>query len=196
MITKPKLVLHVCCAVCGAALVKVLQEKFQVILFYYNPNIWPREEYEKRLEAVVKLSEIYGVILKKGKYENKLWLKRVKGFENEPEGGKRCPICFQMRLEKTADLAKSSGALYFATTLAISPFKNEAVINEIAQEVAKDKGLIFLSLADIGDKNNLWQETRLLAKQYQLYHQKYCGCQFSLAAMSKKQTLAKNKKHL
>jgi len=69
MITKPKLVLHVCCAVCGAALVKVLQEKFQVILFYYNPNIWPREEYEKRLEAVVKLSEIYGVILKKGKYE-------------------------------------------------------------------------------------------------------------------------------
>jgi len=67
----------------------------------------------------------------------------VKGFENEPEGGKRCPICFQMRLEKTADLAKSSGALYFATTLAISPFKNEAVINEIAQEVAKDKGLIF-----------------------------------------------------
>jgi len=80
--------------------------------------------------------------------------------------------------------------------LAISPFKNEAVINEIAQGGGQRQGFNFLSLADIGDKNNLWQETRLLAKQYQLYHQKYCGCQFSLAAMSKKQTLAKNKKHL
>lgn len=186
MSEKPKLILHVCCAVCGAALADALKDQFELTLFYYNPNIWPKEEYERRLEAVKKLSEIYQLNFEEGEYENELWLERVKGWEDEPEGGRRCPICFEMRLEKTAELAKKQGASYFTTTLAISPFKDEEGINAIASRIAQANDLKFLPLAAIGDKKDLWQKSRLLAKQYQLYHQKYCGCPFSLKTTSKR----------
>lgn len=177
---KPKLILHTCCAVCGAYLVDLLKDQFEIILFFYNPNIWPKEEYDKRLEAAKKLAEIYQIHFKEGDYNYDFWLKKIKGFESEPEGGKRCPICFRMRLEKISEIAKEEKALYFTTTLAISPFKDEKILDEIATLIAKENNLIFLPLSELGDKKDLWSKTQELSKKHGLYHQKYCGCQFSL----------------
>jgi len=183
---KPKLVLHTCCAVCGAYLVDLLKDQFRITLFFYNPNIWPKEEYEKRLEAVKKLAEIYNINFKEGEYNYDFWSKKIKGFENEPEGGKRCPICFRMRLEETAKIAKEEDALYFTTTLAISPFKDDKILDEIANSIAKENDLIFLPLSEFGDKKDLWRKTQELSKKYQFYHQKYCGCQFSFRPLAKR----------
>jgi len=186
MIPKPKLILHICCAICGGYLIELLKEKFQITLYYYNPNIWPKEEYEKRLIMVKKLAEIYQIELKEGKYENDLWLENILGLEKEPEGGKRCQVCFKMRLQKTAQLSQESDAPYFSTTLAISPFKNEELINQLGEQIARANNLIFLSLKEIGVKKELWAKTFELAKKYHFYRQKYCGCQFSLSTLAKK----------
>ncbi len=185
MKNKEKLLLHICCAVCGAYLVELLKNNFDVLLYFYNPNIWPKEEFEKRLGAVKKLVEEKNLELVIGEYEHDFWLEKVKGFEKEPEGGKRCEICFALRLEKAADLALKQGIKNFTTTLAISPYKNEAVVNEIGQRIAKEKNLVFLSFNQIEalaqeNKQQLWQKTRFFAKNLNLYHQKYCGCEFSL----------------
>ncbi len=177
--SKPKLILHTCCAVCGAYLVDFLKDQFEITLFFYNPNIWPKEEYDKRLEAAKQLAKIYQINFKEGEYNYDLWLQKIRGFEGEPEGGKRCPICFRMRLEETVKLAKEEKALYFTTTLAISPFKDEKILDEIATLLAKENNLIFLPLSEFGNKKDLWQKTQELSKKHNLYHQKYCGCQFS-----------------
>ena len=183
---KPKLILHICCAVCGAYLVELLKNQFEIILYFYNPNIWPKEEYDKRLKAAEKLAEIYQINFQEGEYNYDLWLEKTKGWEGEPEGGKRCLICFRERLEKTAKIAKEEKSLYFTTTLAISPFKDEEVLDEIATLIAKENNLIFLPLSEFGDKKELWRKTQELSKKYEFYHQKYCGCQFSFRPIKKK----------
>lgn len=177
--TKPSLVIHVCCAICGAYLCELLKEKFNLIIFFYNPNIHPRDEYEKRKDSAKKLSEIYGAEFVEGEYETDKWFETVKGLEGEPEGGKRCPICFQMRLYKTALLANNKNAEYFTTTLSASPYKNEQIVNEIGQDIAKELNLKFLKISELGDRKEIWKKSRELAKKYNFYHQKYCGCVFS-----------------
>ena len=180
---KSKIVLHVCCAVCGAYLSEVLKDKFETILFFYNPNIHPEQEYEKRKQSVVRLSEIYNLEFYEGEYDVKHWLQAISGFENEPEGGKRCPICFRERLIKTAELAKKIGADHFITTLAMSPYKDEKQINEIGENIAQQFNLKFVKTTDLDlTKQEAWQKTRQLAKKYEFYHQKYCGCRFSITS--------------
>ncbi|HOM33264.1 MAG TPA: epoxyqueuosine reductase QueH [Candidatus Paceibacterota bacterium] len=186
---KPKLILHICCAVCGAYLIDLLKNQFEIILYFYNPNIWPKEEYDKRLKEAEKLAEIYQINFQEGEYNYDLWLEKVRGWESEPEGGKRCLICFRERLEKTAEIAKKEKSLYFTTTLAISPFKDEKVLDEIATLIAKENNLIFLPLSEFGDKKELWKKTQELSKKYELYHQKYCGCQFSFRPTKKEKDL-------
>ena len=160
---------------------ELLKSKFsQILIYFYNPNIQPEEEYEKRKESAEKLAEIYHLEFEEGEYEPKKWFEKIKGFENEPEGGRRCPICFEMRLRKTVELARERGFEYFSTTLAVSPYKNEKIIDELGQKIAAEFNLKFLNLKDFdGNKKELWQKTRELAKKHGFYHQKYCGCIFS-----------------
>jgi len=180
---KQKILLHVCCAICGAALTELLKDKYDVVILFYNPNIHPKEEYEKRKDSVKKLAEIYNLQFIEGEYDDKNWFELVKGLEQEPEGGARCPVCFKMRLEKTGQVAKENNCTGFLTTLAMSPYKNENQINEIALRLASlTQGKAkFLTLKDLGiDKKQIWQKSRELARKYEFYHQKYCGCVYSI----------------
>jgi len=188
-----KIVLHTCCAVCGAYLTELLKNKFsQILIYFYNPNIQPKEEYEKRKESAEKLAEIYNLEFEEGEYEPNKWFDKIKGFEDEPEGGRRCPICFEMRLRQTAELARERGLEYFSTTLAVSPYKNEKIIDELGQKIGNEFGVKYLSIhvrnqieqKEILPRTELvlvrgWQKTRELAKKHGFYHQKYCGCVFS-----------------
>ncbi|MDP2934390.1 MAG: epoxyqueuosine reductase QueH [bacterium] len=176
---KSKIILHTCCAVCGAFLAEKLKENFEPAIFFYNPNIWPKEEYNKRKESAQELARIYNLKFIEGDHEHEKWLGAVKGFEKEPEDGKRCEICFKMRLSKAAELAKTERIEYFATTLSISPYKNEKIVNEIGESIRNSSGIKFLKLEDICDKKEAWQKTRQLSKEYNFYHQNYCGCEFS-----------------
>lgn len=177
--SKKKLVLHTCCAICGAALVEELKSNFEIIVFFYNPNIQPEQEYEKRLDSAKKLAEIYKLEFIEGDYEPEKWLENVRGLENEPENGIRCPVCFKMRLEKTAQLAEKMNA-DFTTTLLISPYKNKEIICCLGGLAAETTESQFFSFENLGlNKQKLWQKTKGLAKKYDFYHQKYCGCQFS-----------------
>lgn len=176
----PKILVHICCAVCGAALIEELKKKFEPILFFYNPNVHPFEEYSKRRQAVQELAKIYEVQLVEGIYEQEKWLARVKGLENEPEGGKRCAVCFEMRLKETALFAQKSGINFFTATLALSPHKNEEVINGMGLAAEKETKVGFLNTEKLGiEKKDIWQKTRVLAKTHGFYHQNYCGCFFS-----------------
>jgi len=179
---KSKILLHTCCAICGVNLAETLLEKgLQPVIFFYNPNIHPKGEYEKRKDSSKKLAEIYKIEFVEGAYEPEKWFREIKGLEKEPEGGKRCPICFKMRLLETAKLAKERDIKYFATTLAASPYKDEKIILALGREIAEKFGLEFLSLTDFGlEKNASWRRSRQLARKYNFYHQKYCGCVFSI----------------
>lgn len=155
-------------------------QDFEPLLYFYNPNIHPKEEYQKRLEAVRKLAEIHRLKLIEEKYEPEIWFEKVKGLEDEPEGGKRCPVCFEMRLEKTAQIAKEANAEYFTTTLAASSFKDEKLIGQIGRKIADKYGLQFVdSFGDSEFKKQALQRARIIAKENNFYHQKYCGCLFS-----------------
>lgn len=181
---KEKILLHICCAVCGAYLVELLKEKFGVILYYYNPNIWPEEEYNRRLESVKLLAKHFDVELIIGEYNHYYWLEKIKGLESEPEGGKRCEVCFKERLLESLNCAIEKKIKYFTTTLPVSPYKSKELINEIGKQINSDK-TVFLSFSEIEkmfqkDKKELWRKTRELARFLNFYHQKYCGCEFSL----------------
>lgn len=179
--SRPKLVLHICCAICGAYLSELLKDRFEIVYYFYNPNIHPEAEYEKRKASVRKLAELYDSEFIEGDYEVQAWHNTIAGFESEPEGGKRCPLCFRMRIAKTAQLAILKGAAHFTTTLAASPYKNEAIIGAIGTDIAREHDLTFLTMADFGEpKKDIWAKTRVLAKEHGFYHQNYCGCTFSI----------------
>ncbi|MCL4406221.1 MAG: epoxyqueuosine reductase QueH [Patescibacteria group bacterium] len=178
---KPKILLHVCCAVCGALLLKILKERFEPIVFYFNPNIYPKKEYLKRLESAEKLALLNQTDFIEGKYDFDSWREAVHGLEREPEGGRRCPVCFGLRLRRTAAEARERNISFFATTLSVSPYKNEAIIDRLAEMISKETGVEFLSLGQIfPDKKDLWRKTREADREAGFYHQKYCGCEFSL----------------
>jgi len=177
---KQKILVHLCCAICGVALIEKLRENFEPTIFFYNPNIYPAEEYNKRKEAVVELAEIYGIDFVEGKYDTENWMEKVKGKEQEPEQGSRCYDCFEMRLEKSAEFAKENGFEIFTTSLFVSPFKNEKVVNEVGKKVSEKSGIKFLEMEGvIENKTENWKKTRELSKKYNFYSQKYCGCIFS-----------------
>lgn len=172
-----KLLLHSCCGPCSTVVIERLKESFDLTVFYYNPNIEPKEEYEKRKVEQKKVCEAFGVFCVDSDWENKHWHEFVQGLENEREGGARCEKCFFCRLLKTAEYAKENGFDVFATTLSVSPHKNTNVINAVGENISKQTKLEFLP--ESFKKQDGYLRSVNLSKQFDLYRQNYCGCQFS-----------------
>ena len=176
---KPKLLLHVCCAPCSSHCLSELEPYFDITVFYYNPNISPFEEYERRLNEEKRfLSEVYpNIKIAQVEYESEKFDELSKGLEDLKEGGERCKKCYRLRLEKSAQFAKQNGYDYFTTTLTVSPYKHSATLNEIGEELSQKYGVKYL-FSDF-KKNNGYQHSIELSKQYNLYRQDYCGCKYS-----------------
>lgn len=175
--------LHICCAPCATHVIELLKKDFDIVAFFYNPNIQPEAEFKRRKDEAHRLASLLGftlICLEEGQAE---WLERIKGLENEPEGGKRCDRCYELRLHRTAQYAKKEGIPWFATTLSISPHKKAQVINALGNSSAKKYGINFYN-ADFKKKNGFKRSCEL-SKKYQLYRQDYCGCLFSLRNKNK-----------
>jgi predicted adenine nucleotide alpha hydrolase (AANH) superfamily ATPase len=171
-----KTVLHVCCGVCAAGAAEVLvNEGHRVTGFFYNPNIYPAEEYRMRLETARRVAQELHFPLEVPAYEPEEWLKQTNYLSDEPEGGKRCLVCYKLRLAKTYDYMVERGADAFTTTLTIGPQKSAKVINSIGQEIGGEKFLV----RDFKKKEGFKRAVQL-AKQWQLYRQDYCGCIYSI----------------
>lgn len=179
----PRLLLHSCCAPCSSYVLEYLSRYFAVTVFYYNPNISPREEYDKRAEEQQKLIRqlpaVYPIAFVAGAYEPERFYEMAKGLEKEPEGGARCFGCYRLRLLEAAKLAKEGGYDYFTTTLTISPLKNAGKLNEIGEELAGIYEVEHLP-SDFKKKNG-YKRSVELSGEYGLYRQDYCGCVFSKA---------------
>ncbi len=176
---RPKLLLHSCCGPCSTTVITMLKEYFDITVFYYNPNIEPREEYEKRKSEQIRLiKELNSEFVKflESDYANEEFRSVTKGLEEEKEGGARCSVCFKLRLEKTALKAKELDYEYFGTTLTVSPYKNSYIINEIGAMLEKNFGVKYL-YSDF-KKNDGYKKSIELSKKYNLYRQNYCGCLF------------------
>ncbi|MCQ9208751.1 MAG: epoxyqueuosine reductase QueH [Omnitrophica bacterium] len=177
-----KILLHICCAVCATScLEKLRQENHEVSGYFYNPNIQPSEEYLKRLGDTKEFARQENFPLIVGDYEVDQWLKQIKGLEIEPEGGRRCLRCFQLRLRKTAKLARQNSFDSFTTTLTVSPHKNAKMINEIGHDLGDN-----LFLERDFKKQDGFKKAQELAKRYNLYHQDYCGCTYGLNQKQKR----------
>ena len=174
---KPNLLLHSCCAPCSSSVIQKISPFFNVTVVYYNPNIWPKEEYLKRKAEQIKLLKILNINLLDTEYNELDFMENIKGLENEKEGGARCNKCFLIRLKKVADLALKNGFDYFGTTLTVSPHKNAEVINKIGKSLEQTVNVNFL-FSDF-KKENGYLNSINLSKEYNLYRQDYCGCLFS-----------------
>lgn len=169
-----KVLLHICCGVCASAVVQKLRDDgYEVTGYFYNPNIYPEKEYEQRLAVVRQASKLLGFTLIEGLYESNTWQERIQGLEAEPEGGKRCQVCFRVRLQKTADKAKEMDIGHIASTLSVSPHKNVQEINAIGKELSQ--GFLPYDFK----KENGFKKTMDFAKKHDFYRQHYCGCQYS-----------------
>jgi len=205
--TPKKVFLHSCCAPCSSYCMEYLRQYFDVTVFYYNPNIMNEEEYRKRVAEQRRLIENYNqacegrvnagtdmdgvkvdvsaqemITLRKisfveGSYDVDRYLETIKGLEDCKEGGSRCGRCFELRLRETARVAKEMGMDYFTTTLTISPLKNAGLINQLGNQIGEEMGVAFLP-SDF-KKNNGYLRSIELSKEYNLYRQDYCGCDFS-----------------
>jgi len=180
----PSLFLHSCCAPCSSYCLEYLTEYFSLTVFYYNPNIFPAEEYDDRIheqERLIKELNEKGVKNKIrlvcGEYRPEVFYEAVKGLEKEPEGGERCTKCFELRLYESARLAKEGGFDYFTTTLTISPLKDAERLNRIGEEAGSKFGIAFLN-SDFKKKNG-YRRSIELSKEHSLYRQDYCGCVYS-----------------
>ncbi len=178
---RPKLLLHSCCAPCSSWVITFLTNYFDITILYYNPNIAPAEEYYKRKAEQIRLiNEIdhAGTIdIIDCDYDNDIYEDRIKGYEDCPERGARCTICFNLRLEKTAKIAKDNNYDYFCSTLTVSPYKNAKLINEIGEKLGTSYNIKWL-YSDF-KKNDGYKHSIELSKKYNLYRQDYCGCIYS-----------------
>ena len=178
----PRVLLHSCCGPCSSAVLEYITQYFDVTLLWYNPNLYPKEEFDRRFRTQVELIEKMGLADKVDilaePWKSEDYYRRVKGLENEPEGGKRCAECFRLRLLETARLAKHYGYDYFCTTLTLSRHKDAVLINTIREEIAKAVGVSWLP-SDFKKRNGENRSIEL-SEQYGLYRQLYCGCEFSL----------------
>ena len=178
----PMLLLHSCCAPCSSYVISYLSNYFKITIFYYNPNISPKEEYEKRKEEqkrfIKEFKTKYPVSFLDCDYDNDLYEETIKGLELEPERGARCTKCFLLRLGKTALACKENNFDYFATTLTLSPYKNAPLINEIGFKLGGYYKVNYLP-SDFKKKNG-YLESIKLSHEYNLYRQDYCGCKYSV----------------
>ena len=203
---RKKLLIHSCCAPCSSYVLEYLREYFDITVFFYNPNISNAVEYEKRLQEEIKLIEAYNKQVENGDFENmnstenarmikimevgyepSEFFEAVKGYEHCKEGGERCYKCFELRLGKSARIAKEGGFDYFTTTLTISPLKNADWLNEIGRLEGEKEGVLFLP-SDFKKKDG-YKRSIQLSKDFELYRQDFCGCGFSKAEMEERRKL-------
>lgn len=178
---KKKVLLHSCCAPCSSYVIEYLSKYLDITVFYYNPNISPVEEYLRRKDEQIRLinsiETVGNLDIIDCDYDNDLYEERIKGLELEPERGSRCTVCFNLRLEKTAEKAKEFGYDYFGTTLTVSPYKNSSLINEIGLNISNEHDIEFL-ISDFKKKDG-YKRSIQLSSEYNLYRQDYCGCKYS-----------------
>lgn len=177
----PSLLLHSCCGPCSTSVLELLSDYFKVTLLYYNPNIYPSDEYYKRLEEQKKvLDKVNGrfeIKFLEGRYDPSEYFDAVKGVEHLPEGSQRCFNCYELRLKEAAQFAKNLNMDYFATTLSVSPYKNAQIINEIGEKIAQEYEVNHLP-NDFKKKDG-YKKSVELSKSWNIYRQDYCGCPFS-----------------
>ncbi len=177
--TRPRLLLHCCCAPCSTAVMERLRQGFQVDLYYYNPNIDTLEEHDLRGQQLLRLAadaapEAQAII---APYHPTAWRQAIQGLERHPEGGGRCVKCFALRLRESARYAKQNGYQWFTTTLTISPMKDADLLNDLGSAIGQEEGVPFLC-SDF-KKRGGYQRSVALSKTHELYRQDYCGCVFS-----------------
>ena len=181
-IMKKKLLLHTCCAPCCCYVYELLSENYDTTLFFYNPNIYHEEEYLKRknefLQFVKEKNLNYLIEEEENEDRYLKWKYKIKGFEKEPEGGKRCFRCFEIRLEKTALYGEKNKFDIFTTTMSVSPHKNYMYLNEIGDRLSKKYNIAYL-VSNFKKKNG-FKKSCVLSKEYDFYRQNYCGCEFSI----------------
>lgn len=184
---KPGLLLHACCAPCSSYVVEYLAEYFDITLFFYNPNITFKDEYDKRAVELRRLVDEMGlgrqVRILYGNYEPEKFFEMARGLEHEPEGGERCSGCYELRLRAAAQAAKEGDFEYFTTTLSISPLKNAEKLNETGRKLSEEYKVKYL-YSDFKKKNGYKRSVELSA-QFGLYRQDYCGCVYSKAEREK-----------
>ena len=178
----PTLLLHSCCAPCSSYVLEYLSQYFAITVLYYNPNIYPDEEYTKRVEEqqhfIEQFPAKHPISFIEGTFDKNRFYEAVKGLEQEPEGARRCEVCFHLRLEEAALTAQEHKMDYFTTTLSISPLKNAQLLNEIGDKLAKQYQIPYLH-SDFKKKNG-YQRSVELSREYGMYRQDYCGCVFSM----------------
>ena len=178
----PSLLIHSCCAPCSSYVLEYLSEYFKITVFYYNPNIYPESEYTKRIAEQQKLIRDmefrYPVSFLAGKYDKEKFYEMAAGMEDLKEGGARCMKCYELRLSEAAGQAAAGGFDYFTTTLSISQMKNAQKLNEIGLRVGEEYSVKYL-VSDFKKKNG-YKRSIELSKEYGLYRQDYCGCEFSM----------------
>ncbi|MFW0862029.1 MAG: epoxyqueuosine reductase QueH [Candidatus Komeilibacteria bacterium] len=172
-----KMLLHTCCAPCAIYVVQELSKQYDLTLYYYNTNIHPADEYQKRLNEIIKWSTKKNIKLVEAKYNVEDWFAAVKGLEQEPEGALRCFVCYEMRMRETALYAKDNNFDLFGTTMSISPHKKADKLNEIGNKLKEELGIDYLE-AD-WKKNEGFKIACKLSKEENFYRQDYCGCTFS-----------------
>ena len=177
---KPKLLLHVCCAPCSSGVLPRLKEYFDITLFYYNPNTYPKEEYLLRAEQFAKFTDLPMICMD---YDHNEFLNNIKGFENCKESGSRCQKCIQLRLKISFEYAKTNNYDYVTTTLSISPHKDAEFINTCGKRLQDEYNIKYL-YADF-KKENGYLNSISESKKYDLYRQEYCGCEFSIGESGK-----------
>lgn len=173
-----KIVVHTCCAPCSAPSVeRLMLDEFEVTLYFTNSNIYPKEEYDKRLKAIYKFSKTVDVVVEEDSYDHDIWLEKIRGLEDEPEKGARCAKCFDYSLSRTAEISKRLNIENFTTTLTLGPHKVSKMIFEIGK---KYPGYLPF---DFKKKGGFLRSIKL-SDEYGLYRQNYCGCEFSLFSCS------------
>ncbi len=175
--TKKKILIHACCGVCALNVIEELKSDYDIALYFFNPNIHPEKEYLKRKKYLINYAKQKSIRVIDDDYNPQIFFQKVKGLENEKEGGKRCAICFEMRLIQTAVIAKENAFDLFTTTLTISPHKNVKTIFDIANLISAQTEIDYL--AKNFKKNHGFVKTIKMAKQLDFYLQDYCGCVFS-----------------
>lgn len=177
----PSLLMHSCCAPCSSYCISYLSQYFHITIFYYNPNISPETEYQKRVEEQKRLIRqmpvTHPVKFVEGEYQPEQFFEMAKGMEDLPEGGERCFACYRLRQREAAQYAAEHGFDYFTTTLSVSPHKNAGKLNEIGLSLAEEYPVIYL-VSDFKKKGGYLKSIEL-SKKYDLYRQDYCGCVYS-----------------
>jgi len=174
---KRKMLVHLCCAPDALYVLSLLKEEYEVCGYFYNSNIHPRQEYDLRLDETRKVARVLDIRLHEGLYDDERWLRITQKFKEEPEKGRRCDVCYAMRLEKTAQKASELGFDIFTTVMSLSPWKKAESLNRMGRMFASRYGIRFLE-ADFKKKDG-FRKSIELSKDHGLYRQNYCGCVYS-----------------